>query len=288
VPDPAPDPKFLNRLLLAAFLGLVLLVAWNVAYGQALPAGSTLDPRAAVAASQRAIGRTVGDHALVASDGRAIRLADFRGKPLVVSFVYTGCFQVCPVTTTFLGEAVAAARRAVGDDGFRVLTVGFNLPFDSPTAMREFAKKQGVGDARWTFATPTPDSLDALARDLGFQWVPTAAGFDHLTQATILDRDGRVVRQVYGDRFELPMLVAPLRELVLGDPAPRDDFAAFVERVRVLCTVYDPRAGRYRLNYALFVELFTGSTVVIATLGYLIAASRRRGRDAPASRTHSV
>lgn len=279
MPDPAPDPKHLTRLLIAAFVGLVLLIAWNVAFGQALPSGTKIDPRDAVATSQAAIGRQVGDYALTASDGRAIRVSDFRGKPLVVSFIYTGCFQVCPTTTKFLGEAVGEARRAVGDDGFNVLTIGFNLPFDSPTAMREFALKQGLGDARWTFATPSPDTLDALARDMGFQWAPTAAGFDHLTQATILDRDGRVFRQVYGDSFELPMFVAPLRELVLGDPAPKNDVAGWIERVRILCTVYDPRAGRYRLNYALFVELFTGSTIVIATIWYLIAASRRRRRS---------
>lgn len=276
MPDPAPDPKHLNRLLLAALIGLVLLVAWNLAFGQALPAGTKLDPREAVARSQEAIGRQVGEHTLTASDGRAIRLSDFRGRPLVVSFIYTGCFQVCPTTTKFLGEAVGAARKAVGRDSFDILTIGFNLPFDSPTAMREFALKQGLGDARWTFATPSPDTLDALAREMGFQWVPTAAGFDHLTQATILDREGRVFRQVYGDSFELPMFVAPLRELVLGDPAPKNDVAGWIERVRVLCTVYDPRAGRYRLNYGLFVELFTGSTIVVATLWYLIAASRRR------------
>ena len=274
--DPSPDPSQLNRLLLAAFIGLVLLVAWNLAFGQALPAGAKLEQRDALAASQAAIGNRVGDHVLTASDGRTFRLAELRGKPLVVSFVYTGCFQVCPTTTRFLGEAVAEARKALGDDSFSVLTIGFNLPFDSPGAMRAFAAKQGVGDARWIFATPAPDTLDALARELGFQWAPTAGGFDHLTQATIVDRDGRVFRQVYGDSFELPMFVAPLRELVLGVPAPRDDVAGFLERVRVLCTVYDARAGRYRLNYGLFIELFTGASIVVATIWYLVAASRRR------------
>ena len=68
----------------------------------------------------------------------------------------------------------------------------------------------------------------------------------------------------------------------MGTPAPKDDFASWIERVRVLCTVYDPRAGRYRLNYGLFIELFTGSTIVVATVWYLIAASRRR-RTTPAA-----
>ena len=102
MPDPAPDPKHLNRVLLAAAIGLVLLLVWNVAFGQALPAGRTIDPREAVTTSQGAIGRTVGDHRLTTSDGRAIRMSDFRGKPLVVSFIYPGCSHVCPTTTKFL------------------------------------------------------------------------------------------------------------------------------------------------------------------------------------------
>ena len=276
MPDLPPDPKQLNRLLLAALAGLVVLIAWNVAFAQPLPAGTTLDPREAVATSQRAIGKPVGDYRLTASDCRAIRLSDFRGRPLVVSFVYTGCFAVCPTTTKFLADAVGSARRALGDDAFRVLTIGFNLPFDSPSAMADFARKQGVGDARWTFASPAPDTVDALAATFGFQWVPTGGGFDHLAQATIVDADGRVFRQVYGDRFELPMLVAPLRELALGTPAPRDDLSSLIERLRLLCTVYDPRAGRYRLDYALFFQLFTGITFAIATIAWLIVASRRR------------
>lgn len=282
--DLQPDPDHLRRILVAAAVGLVLLVAWNLAFGQPLPAGTTLDAREAVAQSQRAIGRTVGDHAFVAADGRAIRLSEFRGKPLIVSFVYTGCFAVCPTTTKFLADAVGAARRALGHDSFRVLTVGFNLPFDSPSAMREFARKQGIDDARWTFASPSPDDVEALAAELGFQWVPTAGGFDHLAQATIVDANGRVFRQVYGDRFELPMLVAPLRELALGTPAPRDDLRALFDRVRLLCTVYDVRSGRYRLDYALFFELFTGLTFAVATIVWLVVASRRRAPPRPAPR----
>ena len=62
--SPPPDPRQLNRLLLAAFAGLVLLIAWNVAFAQALPQGTVLDPRELVTTSQRAIGRTIGDHAM--------------------------------------------------------------------------------------------------------------------------------------------------------------------------------------------------------------------------------
>jgi protein SCO1/2 len=277
MPDPprGSDP---NRLLLAAAIGLLLFMLAGALFGQALPEGTRLDPRTALEVSQRAIGSQLRDHTLFAADGAPVRLARFRGKPLVVSFVYTGCFQVCPATTKFLDGAVAEAQRALGPDAFHVVTVGFNLPFDSPTAMREFKRRQGIEASNWEFLAVDAPTLDALARDVGFVWTPTPAGFDHLTQATIVDGQGRVVRQVYGESFELPMLVGPLRELVTGAPARAQNLADIVERVRILCTIYDPRAGRYRLDYGLFIEIFAGISMLGATAWYLAAEWRRHRR----------
>jgi protein SCO1/2 len=272
-PRPDVDP---TRLLLAAVIGLVLFLLAGLLFAQGLPQGTKLDPRDALARSQAVIGKPVGDYTLHDRGGRQARLGDYRGKPLLVSFIYTGCFQVCPATTKFLGRAVEEAQRVLSTDAFHVVTVGFNLPFDTPEAMREFQKRQGIDLRNWDFLAADAATVDGLARDLGFVWVPTAAGFDHLTQVTILDGQGRVFRQVYGESFELPMLVGPLRELVTGAPAPAQNFVDFVERVRILCTVYDPRAGKYRLNYGLFIEIFAGLSMLGGTAWYLTAEWRRQ------------
>ena len=265
-----------NRLLLAAVIGLVLFIAAGALFAQGLPQGTKLEPRDALARSQAVIGNPVGDYTLRDRDGKEVRLGDYRGKPLLVSFIYTGCFQVCPATTQFLGRAVKEAQRVLSADAFRVVTVGFNLPFDTPGAMREFQKRQGIDFANWQFLAADAATIDGLAHDLGFVWVPTAAGFDHLTQVTILDGQGRVFRQVYGESFELPIFVGPLRELVTGAPAPAQSFVGFLERVRILCTVYDPRAGKYRLNYGLFIEIFAGLSMLAGTAWYLTAEWRRQ------------
>ncbi len=279
MPDPRRSEVDPNMLLLAAAIGLALLLVAGLVFGQALPAGKTLDPRDALEVSQRAVGTTLGDYTLRNRDGKAVRLAEYRGKPLVVQFIYTGCFQICPTTTRFLGRAVADAQRALGPDAFHVVTVGFNLPFDTPEAMREFQRKQDIDLPNWEFLGADAATVDALARDTGFVWTPTGAGFDHLTQTTIVDASGRVVRQVYGESFELPMFVGPLKELATGAPAPAQSLSGLLERVRILCTVYDPRAGRYRLNYGLFIEIFVGLSVLGATAAYLIASARRGRAD---------
>src|SRR5450631_3820589 len=110
----------------------------RLAFGAALLLASSLLPaeplnlEAALRTSQAVVGQPIGDYVLTAGDGKRFRLSDYRGKPLLVNFIYTGCTQVCPTTTVFRGKAMGEARRALGADAFNVVTVGFNLPFDSP------------------------------------------------------------------------------------------------------------------------------------------------------------
>jgi len=274
--DPRQAGIDANRLLIAAVVGLILFFVAGLLFAQGAPSGGPLDPRSALATSQAAVGRPLGDYTLVNGDGAPVRLAEYRGKPLIVSFIYTGCTQVCPTTTRFLARAIDEAQRALGKDAFRAVTVGFNLPFDTPVAMREFRKKQGIDLPNWEFLAADAPTVEGLARDTGFVWAPTASGFDHLTQATIVDGRGRVFRQVYGETFELPMFVAPLKELVVGAPAPAQNLAGILERVRILCTVYDPRAGKYRLNYGLIIEILVGVSVLGATVFYLGNEWRRQ------------
>jgi protein SCO1 len=240
---------------------------------------AAFDEKAALKESQAAIGREIGGYTLRDGESRPVRLDALRGKPLVVHFVYTGCFQVCPATTQFLAKAVAEAERTLGRGAFRVATVGFNLPFDTPQAMKDFGRKFGVASPNWLFLSPQADTLKQLTADFGFRYEATAAGFDHLLQVSILDENGRIYRQVYGDSFEVPLFVGPLLELAQGRPVPAGNIQAFIEQVKLLCTVYDPIAGRYRLNYAVIVQLLVGASVMLGGIGFVIFEWRRRRRS---------
>jgi protein SCO1/2 len=95
---------------------------------------------------------------------------------------------------------------------------------------------------------------------------------------TILDARGRVAAQVYGEDFEVPMLVGPLKALLTDAPLPEVTVENIVERVRLLCTVYDPRTGRYRLDYRIVLEILTGTSIVLAVLGFLFREWLRNRR----------
>ena len=241
-----------------------------------LPALAAFDQAAALRSSQAAIGREVGDYALRDTAGRNVRLSQLRGKPLVVSFVYTGCFNVCPTATRFLAKAVKAAERELGAESFRVATIGFNLPYDTPQAMAEFARKQNVDSPNWLFLSPDAGSVEALTADFGFQYQRTAAGFDHLLQVSIVDADGRIYRQLYGESFEPSKLAGSLRELAQGAPQPAPTPTGLFEKVRLLCSVYDPATGEYRFNSAYLVEMLVGASIILLGTGFVVVEWRRR------------
>ena len=265
-----------RRLLPAAALAVGLFVFAVAAQEPA--ATSPLEARGALERSQAVLGRPVADQSFTATDGRRVRLADFRGRPVVVSFVYTACSQACPTTTRFLDRAVGEADRTLGPGRFQVVSIGFNLPYDTPAAMEGFRRQLGIERAGWLFLSPDPGAVEGLTRDMGFSIAASAGGFDHLAQVTLLDAEGRVATQVYGEDFDVRMLVGPLKSLLTGTPLERPGLADIVERVRLLCTVYDPRTGRYRLDYGIVLELFTGTTIVIAGVGFLFREWRRGPR----------
>ena len=238
-----------------------------------------LDPDAALKVSQAAIGRTLSDYAFIDRHGRQVRLADYGGKPLLVSFVYTGCTSVCPPTTKLLAQSIRKAQGVVGSDSFHVLTISFNLPQDTPEAMRDFSRRFGIDSPNWAFLTPYDAQLQRLTSEFGFSYVATPWGFDHITQVTVVDQKGRIYRQVYGDNFSIWLLIDPLKELIEGTPVPVRSIGDFIERVRILCTLYDPRTNTYRFKTSMIGEVvsFAGITIAIA---WFIWHERRRRRRA--------
>ena len=244
------------------------------------------DAGAALEISQAAIGRQVGDHLLFGATGRRIQLDSFLGRPLVVSFIYTSCDHTCPIITETVADAADMAWDALGEDSFSVLTVGFDKPEDTPERMRLFARQHGVDAAQWSFATSDKKTIEAFAAELGFIYRRSAHGFDHIAQVSVIDEAGTVYRQIYGETFEAPTLVEPLKQLVYGRRADATSLTGWINGVKLFCTIYDPNAERYRFDYSLIVAFVVGFACLGGVGIFLTRAwidSHRAGRKGDAA-----
>ena len=277
-----------------AYSGAMLTIFFCVAVPAAALQGAAaaapafapaLDQTAALRASQAVVGRAIGDYTLTDREGRAVRLSSYRGKPLLVSFIYTGCFQVCPTTTRALQQAASVARDALGDKRFNVISIGFNQPADSPQALKSFAAQYGINSPNWEFLSPPAAIVPELARDFGFAFAATAAGFDHLLQVSVVDAEGRIYRQIYGEDYSADYLTEPLRQLITGTPvADATSLSAILEQVRILCSVYDPRTGKYRVSYAIVLEIAGGATFLVWIIWFFLGEWWTRRRAARRAR----
>ncbi|VAW13925.1 hypothetical protein MNBD_ALPHA09-54 [hydrothermal vent metagenome] len=236
-----------------------------------------IDLDLALEKSEAALGRTIGDYTLTDDSGNTLTLAEFRGKPLVISPIYASCPMICPMITQHLIKAVARAEEIFGPGRFNILTVSFNPARDRPARLAAFRSEQDVPLDNWFIAVGDEATTKKFMDDLGFSYRATAGGYDHVTQTTILDSEGRVYRQVYGVDFPIQVFLEPMKEVVFGTGLKSLSMTSLVDRILFICTVYNPTSGRYEIDYAIAFGISIGGLSLLLT-GFIIFRVWRQNR----------
>lgn len=231
----------------------------------------------AAALSQAAIGNRLPPLVFTDTAGDSIALTGLRGKPVLVSLVYTGCTDVCPAIIENLRPAIEIAQNALGDDSFTVVTIGFDTRHDTPERMQSFARSRGIDLPNWKFLSGDRNTVERLADAVGFSIVPSAGGFDHMAQVSVIDADGRIYQQVMGGVFNPPAIVEPLKDLMFDRRRPILSIAGIAQRIKLFCTVYNPNTGRYYFNYSLFIATGIGIFCLL-TIGIWLVREFRLAR----------
>ena len=104
---------------------------------------------------------------VVTQDGKTIKFYDdvIKGKRVLVSFIYTNCPDICPLTTARIAQLEDKLGDTVGRDIFFIsLTV--DPARDTPARLKEFADAFGAGHG-WLFLTGRPDDIRRINAALG-------------------------------------------------------------------------------------------------------------------------
>jgi protein SCO1/2 len=124
------------------------------------------------------------DFTLRDEDGRRVSLRDYRGKVVVLTFMYSTCQDTCPVTATTI-------RGALDDLGHDVptLAVSVDPAHDTPDSAEAFLVKRGLSNGRMHFLLGTRAQLAPIWHAYGIQ--PQGNGFEHTARVLVIDRSGR-------------------------------------------------------------------------------------------------
>ena len=165
------------------------------------------------------------DFTLRAANGRVVRLADFRGKAVVLNFVYTSCPDICPLHA----EAIAEVQLLVNDtpmkDRVAFITVTTDPANDTAEVMKEYGPAHGLDAVNWTFLTTTEGEPEGATRELakayGHKFEKTGDGYQmHGIVPHVIDRQGVWKANFHGLRFEPVNLVTFVNALTNDTTRP--------------------------------------------------------------------
>ena len=139
---------------------------------------------------------------LTSQDGAQVSLADFRGKVVAVTFIYTFCTDTCPVLTPMMSFV---QDRLGPDFGTKIAFVSITVDpeRDTPEMLKEYAQAFGANLDGWAFLTGAPDTIREVTRRYGVFAATTADGdVDHSFLTSIVDPRGVLRVQYLGARFD--------------------------------------------------------------------------------------
>jgi protein SCO1/2 len=161
------------------------------------------------------------DVSLLDQDGKRFRLADYKGKAVALTFIFTRCPlpDFCPrMGSNFAAVEAAAAEDAALKDRVQLLTVTFDPKFDTPAVLRAWGKRYSKAKdfSRFTLATGEPDEIRRLADFLSVEYdEEKEGGFTHNLRTAVIGPDGKLFRLHRGNEWTAEALLADLR-LALG------------------------------------------------------------------------
>lgn len=141
------------------------------------------------------IGKTAPEVMLTDQHSRPVRLSAFRGRLVLLTFIYTRCPDACPLTTASLARVQRAARaRGWWERDAVFLTVTTDPQYDTPRVLVEYARRYKADVPGWYFLTGTPPSVRAVLAAYGIDVRPARGGLqEHMLPTFVIDRRGTVL-----------------------------------------------------------------------------------------------
>lgn len=162
-------------------------------------------------------GAPVGDVDLVDQSSRALKLSDWRGQVIAVTFIYTRCPlpNFCPL----MDRQFADVQRALKGDArmrgrARLISVSFDPAFDTAAVLADHAVRAGADPAIWSFATGERAAIDAFASQFGVSVMrddPQEREILHNLRTAVIDPSGRLAAVLNGNEWTAAELLEAMR-----------------------------------------------------------------------------
>ena len=203
----------------SAWLEDVVVVQKTAAETVAPPESSAL-PKA---------GDAIPDFGLVNQDGKPVRLKQYQGKAVLLTFIYTRC--PVPDYCALMSSNFAEIERELQLDAAlykrtHLVSISFDPAYDTPKVLRSYGAAQtGKYDretfSHWEFVTADAEEVKKVAQFFGLTYIPEKDQIVHSLQTALITPDGKLAKLYSGNKWKPSDVLSDVRSILTKTQAPK-------------------------------------------------------------------
>lgn len=166
-------------------------------------------------------GEQVPDFHFVNQEGRAIHLAQFRGEPLLITFIYSRCPlpDYCIRMSNNFAEVAGDLRKnnPAAFAKLQLLSISIDPEFDDPKVLKNYGKHYAgnldPNFKHWSFVTGKPAEILKAAQYFGLSYETQNGRIIHDLRTALLDANGSIAELYSGNQWRPSEAASKITEL---------------------------------------------------------------------------
>jgi len=160
----------------------------------------------------REVGENLPEFTLYDQAGSVVQASRFRGKQIMLNFIYTRCpiANMCPAATAKMMVTQKLAREA-GVNNLEFVSITLDPAYDTPGVLREYADARGIDTANFSFLTGPETAIKDLLAQFGMIAEFENGFLTHTLGTLLIDASGKIIHRADGKEWEPKDFVAKMR-----------------------------------------------------------------------------
>ncbi len=151
--------------------------------------------------------------------GNKVRLSGYRGKLVLMDFIYSDCKHgICQYLNKKMNFVAGKHKDRLGKE-LVLVSLSFDEQ-DTPTSLAAFAANWEKDPAKWAYLSGLPGDISETCKEYGiaFRWNEQEGFFEHTVRTILIGRDGKVLKTYRGRDYKMQEVVDDITNLLAGKP----------------------------------------------------------------------
>lgn len=161
----------------------------------------------------REVGENAPDFALYDQDGRVVEMSRFRGKQVMMNFIFTRCPvpTMCPASVARFQQTQRLAREA-GVKNIEFISITMDPAYDTPGILKTYTAARGIDTSNYSFLTGPETAIKSLLAQFGVLVSFQGDLLNHTLATVLIDENGRIVHRADGSRWEPEEFIGKMKK----------------------------------------------------------------------------